>query len=139
MSWAWWLMPVILAIQEAEIRKIVFWSQLRKIVHETLSWKNPLQKGWWNGSRNKDNCLASMRLWVQAPVLPKEEKAEEDNMNIWLLSGQCFSPLKITLLRNISNGSDMNFAFKYRWEAKILNIYILHWKLKNFPYIKTNQ
>jgi hypothetical protein len=33
----WWLTPVILAIQEAEIRKIVAQSQSRKIVHETLS------------------------------------------------------------------------------------------------------
>jgi hypothetical protein len=32
-----WLMPVILAIQEAEIRKIVVQSQPGKIVFETLS------------------------------------------------------------------------------------------------------
>jgi hypothetical protein len=40
----WWLTPVILAIQEAEIRRIMVQSQPRKIVHETLSRKNPSQK-----------------------------------------------------------------------------------------------
>jgi hypothetical protein len=37
-------MPIILATQEAEIRKIVVQSQPRQIVHETLSQKNPSQK-----------------------------------------------------------------------------------------------
>jgi hypothetical protein len=32
-------MPVILATQEAEIRKIMVWSQPREIVHEILSRK----------------------------------------------------------------------------------------------------
>jgi hypothetical protein len=40
----WWLMSIILAIQEAEIRRIEVWSQPRQIVHKTLSLKNPLQK-----------------------------------------------------------------------------------------------
>jgi hypothetical protein len=34
---SWLLMPVILVIQEAEIRRIVIQSQLRQIVHESLS------------------------------------------------------------------------------------------------------
>jgi hypothetical protein len=33
----WWLTPVILATQEAEIRRIVDQSQPRKILHEILS------------------------------------------------------------------------------------------------------
>jgi hypothetical protein len=40
----WWLTPVILTTQEAEIRRIVVQSQPRQIVLETLSQKNPLQK-----------------------------------------------------------------------------------------------
>jgi hypothetical protein len=39
-----WLRLVILATQEAEIRRIVVQSQPGKIVHETLSQKNPSQK-----------------------------------------------------------------------------------------------
>jgi hypothetical protein len=37
-------MSVILATQEAEIRRIAVQSQPRKIAHETLSGKNPSQK-----------------------------------------------------------------------------------------------
>jgi hypothetical protein len=38
-------MPVILATQEAEIRRIAVQSQSRQTVHETLSRKYPIQKG----------------------------------------------------------------------------------------------
>jgi hypothetical protein len=40
----WWLTPLILATCEAEIRRILVWSQTGQIVCETLSWKNPSQK-----------------------------------------------------------------------------------------------
>jgi hypothetical protein len=47
-----WLTPVILATQEAEIRRIEVHSQPRQMVYETLSQKNPSQKkGWWSGLR----------------------------------------------------------------------------------------
>jgi hypothetical protein len=36
-----WLTPVILATQEAEIRRITVQSQGRQVVHKTLSRKNP--------------------------------------------------------------------------------------------------
>jgi hypothetical protein len=39
------LMPVILATQKQEIRRIAVQSQFGQIVHETLSQKNPSQKG----------------------------------------------------------------------------------------------
>jgi hypothetical protein len=35
----WWHMPIILATQETEIRRIVVQSQPRQIVHEILSQK----------------------------------------------------------------------------------------------------
>jgi hypothetical protein len=44
-SWHWWLTPVILATQEAEIRRIVVPSQPGQIVCETLSQKCLTQKG----------------------------------------------------------------------------------------------
>jgi hypothetical protein len=40
----WWLTPVILATQEAEITRIVVRSQPGQIVHETLSRKYLSQK-----------------------------------------------------------------------------------------------
>jgi hypothetical protein len=39
-----WLTPVILATQEAEIRRIAGQNQPRQIVHETLSRKYPTHK-----------------------------------------------------------------------------------------------
>jgi hypothetical protein len=56
----WWLTPVILAAQVAEIRRIKVQSQPRQkvqsqprqIVHGIYLEKNPSQKkGWWSGSR----------------------------------------------------------------------------------------
>jgi hypothetical protein len=41
----WWLTPVILATQEAEIRGITVWSQPGQIVHETQSQKTHHKKG----------------------------------------------------------------------------------------------
>jgi hypothetical protein len=50
-----WLTPIILvATQEAEIRRIVVRSQPGEIVRETLSQKKKkkiTEKGWWSGSR----------------------------------------------------------------------------------------
>jgi hypothetical protein len=39
-----WLTPVILATQEAEIKRIAIWSQPRQIICDTLSRKNSIQK-----------------------------------------------------------------------------------------------
>jgi hypothetical protein len=45
-------MPVILATQEAEIKKIAVQRHPGQTVQETLSRKNPSQKkAWWSGSR----------------------------------------------------------------------------------------
>jgi hypothetical protein len=40
----WWLSPVMLLTQEAEIRKTVVGRQLRQIVCEILAQKNPITK-----------------------------------------------------------------------------------------------
>jgi hypothetical protein len=43
----WWSTPVILATQEAKIRRIVFRSQGGQIVRKTLSQKDPIHKKDW--------------------------------------------------------------------------------------------
>jgi hypothetical protein len=40
----WWLTPLILATNEAEIRRMAVQSQSRQIVQETLSWKKKQHK-----------------------------------------------------------------------------------------------
>jgi hypothetical protein len=55
--------PVILTTQEAEIRRISVWSQPQA---------NSSQEGWPVAQAVKTSCLASVRPWVQIPVLPKK-------------------------------------------------------------------
>jgi hypothetical protein len=45
----WWLMLIILATQEADIRRITVLSHPGQIVHETLAQKYSTQKGWQSG------------------------------------------------------------------------------------------
>jgi hypothetical protein len=64
-----WLRPVILATQEAEIRRMAVWNQPGQIVYKTLSQKSRHKKrvgGWWSSSR----C----RHCVQIPVPPKKKQ-----------------------------------------------------------------
>jgi hypothetical protein len=59
-------MPIILATQKAEIRRIKARSQPRQIVFETLSWKYPTQKR----SGGVVECSGGrLSAWVQTPVL----------------------------------------------------------------------
>jgi hypothetical protein len=50
----WWLTPVILATQEAEIRRVMVQSQCWQIAHETLCRKKSnTVKGWWSDSSGR--------------------------------------------------------------------------------------
>jgi hypothetical protein len=42
---SWWLTPIILATQEAEIKRIAVQSQPGQIVHKTLTQKTLYKKG----------------------------------------------------------------------------------------------
>jgi hypothetical protein len=63
-------MPVILATQEAEIRRIMPQSQPGQIVPETLSRKTPFtKKNWW--------CSSKCRPSVQTPVLQRKKRRRD--------------------------------------------------------------
>jgi hypothetical protein len=64
-----WLTPVILATQEADIRRIVVQSQPRQTVQETLSWKNTSQK-------RAGGVAQSVGLEFKPKYLQKKKKRE---------------------------------------------------------------
>jgi hypothetical protein len=57
-----WLMPVILATQEAKIKRITVQSQPRQIVFETLSQKNTSQKE-AGGVAQMERALFQLSFW----------------------------------------------------------------------------
>jgi hypothetical protein len=72
-----WSMPVILATQKAEIRRIEVWSQPRQTVPRDPIFKKPIRKkGWQSSSR--------WRLRVQTPVpQEKQQKSNYRATEIW--------------------------------------------------------
>jgi hypothetical protein len=70
-----WLKPVILATQEAEIKRIADRRQPQQnSLGDHISKKSILKKGWWSGLR----C----RPWVQTPV-PKTTQNKRSRKESW--------------------------------------------------------
>jgi hypothetical protein len=76
-------MPVILAIQEVEIRRITVQSQWGQIVHETLSGKNPSQKG--------------LVEWLKVKALSSNPCVTETNKQKLPLCLRAFQPARIQI------------------------------------------
>jgi hypothetical protein len=77
----WWLTPVILATQEAEISKIAVRSQPLQIVFKTLSRKYPSQKGLVEWLKVK--ALSS------SPSTAKKKKEREGGGMFFCIDLQC--------------------------------------------------
>jgi hypothetical protein len=72
-----WLIPVILATQEAEIRRIKVESQPRQIVNETLSLKTLHKKK--KKKKNRDGRVAQ----CESPKLkPQNRKKKKERKNL---------------------------------------------------------
>jgi hypothetical protein len=68
-----WLMSVILAIQEAENRRIFVRSQPQgNGSRDPISKKPNTKNSWWSGSSDRNACLARPRAWVQTQYHPKK-------------------------------------------------------------------
>jgi hypothetical protein len=57
-----------------------FWDPILK--------KKKKSKGWWSGSSGKSDsdCQASMRVWVQTPVLQEKKKTFKTGSQSWIRS-----------------------------------------------------
>jgi hypothetical protein len=76
---SWWLKPVVLATQEAEIRRIRVQSQPRQIAQETLSQKHLTHKRTGRVAQgvvcrpNKCEALSSIKLQYYPPQKKKKD------------------------------------------------------------------
>jgi hypothetical protein len=83
-----WLTLVILATQEAEIRRIMVWSQPGKTVPWDPSSKNPFtKKDWWSGSRYRPwvpkKKKKKSQAWEYMPVILATQEAEIRRIKVW--------------------------------------------------------
>jgi hypothetical protein len=91
---SWWLTPVILVTQEAEIRRFKFQCQPREIVQETLSQKSPTQKraGGMTEELSSNSSITKKRLVFEnydlVYVLRFENCARNRNLPIILKKGK---------------------------------------------------
>jgi hypothetical protein len=82
-----WLMPLILATQEADTRRSVVWSQSRQIVLKTLSWKKPKQNRAGRVAQVVEGLPSkpNKRLWVQTLVrTPPHQKCWLTDIISWV-------------------------------------------------------
>jgi hypothetical protein len=63
-------------------------------------------RGWWNGSNHKNACLASMRPWVQTPVLPQKN----NHFKITFITFHLFQ-VSFAFLRSMCGGIPKDFEW----------------------------
>jgi hypothetical protein len=78
---SWWLTPIIVATQEAEIRRIAVRSQpwANSSRRPYLENNQPQKQDWL---KRKSTCLAQERLWAPFPALQKNQKQTDKQKTI---------------------------------------------------------
>jgi hypothetical protein len=86
------LMPIIIATQEAVIRRISIQSQsVAKSLWDPFS-KNPIQNRASRVAQVVSVYLASMRPWVQTPVPPNKKKIRKEGRGLFDSLGAYYMP-----------------------------------------------
>jgi hypothetical protein len=83
----WWITPVILTTQEVEIKRISVQGQSGQIGLETLSQNYPTQKSASEGTQVVEHLPASIRPWVQTPILSPSKKIKQKGLGAYLNGG----------------------------------------------------
>jgi hypothetical protein len=143
-AWSQWLMPVIVATQEGDIRRIVVRSQPRQIVCRLLPRTYPIQKGLLGWVKWYSAFIASMKSWVQIPV-SREKKWSQvthqlmEHVNlmyllIWWSKKATYYNFEVFFsnvhlnMRSIEEMIDYNFSNLLKtWKTKIM-MNFLRWK-----------
>jgi hypothetical protein len=86
-----WLTPIILGTWEADIKRIVVWSQPRQIVYETLSQKYSTQKWLEEWLKWQSACLSSVSPSVQTSILLQKTKKQKKKPHFVVMPRVSFS------------------------------------------------
>jgi hypothetical protein len=91
----WWLTPVVLATEKAEIRRIEVGSKLGQIVHKTLFQQHSTQNMAGGAHQVVESLPSNHKALISNPNTEKKERKErkkkQEKSNFNQLSTECLS------------------------------------------------